>query len=610
VVPPGDDRRLEDMLDAAGRAVQPTHPGWDTLPQRLAALPPASAPRARWRRLARVGGIAAMIPLTIGLLYWALTPGPPGIQQGNQLAAAEVIVQPKTVELTILSAADTPGETLYMPIVQRLAPHFLPHGGLLDPPPEPVPPPMPPGRRRPGIYPPQPQTRPTGVALVKDRRLILNLKEGDNIVRFTDVAATIDPTSVRFVSSTDPLGTKVIEQNFEYDLATADTLLKRYLDKKIICVDKAGQEVSGFLAAYDAGSIVLASAPTLPDAPHGKPPPRSTQTIARDTLQAIRLDEVPPGLMTKPTLVWKVRTQTPGQHDVTLTYLCGHIKWQADYVVLVIPGVPGRPDTLDVKGWVTLDNLTGATYRDAGLKLIAGDVNRIRDPWAPPEEREKELLRSARRMANGAKDMEVTKEFVEKSFFEYHLYTLTAPSTVKDRQIKQLNLLQTYGVQAKRRYVYDPMKDSRRVAVQLLAKNEKENQLGMPLPKGRVTFVQHDKDGELLFLGQDAIDHTAVKEELKLTYGYASDVVAEQREISSQQPNPRERISTIEVRVRNHKDEPIDARVLGRLWGHANWEVTKATHVWQKEDFQTISFDITLKPNTEAIIQYTVHYEF
>src|SRR5262249_13002295 len=159
---------------------------------------------------------------------------------------------------------------------------------------------------------------------------ILNLQKGENVVRFTDIAASIDPTSVRFVSNTDRAGTEVIEQNFEYDLANAGALLQRYLERPIVCIGKDGQETAGLLMSHDEHTIVHPSA-----APREPGQPGATQTIARNSLQAIRLEEVPPNLLVKPTLVWKLRTQTPGRHDTTLTYLCGQMKWQADYVALL-----------------------------------------------------------------------------------------------------------------------------------------------------------------------------------------------------------------------------------------------------------------------------------
>jgi hypothetical protein len=565
---PADDRALENLLDAAGRAVQPSHPGWQQLGERLARTPQLK-PRPRHLRWINTGLLAAAVVFLCLLLGLVLLINPPHI------IAGPIEVQRLDIDLTILSAADTDGETLYMPLLQRLGAYLA--GGFVNPPPQSAP-------------------KLTGQALVKDHRLILNLKKGDNTVRFTDIAASIDPTSVRFVSTTDPAGTQVIEQNFEYDLASAGALLQRFLERPIVCIGKDGQGTYGVLVSHDEQNVVLATAPA---AERGQL--RTTQTIARNSLQAIRLDEVPPDLLVKPTLVWKLRTQKPGQHDTTLSYLCGQMKWQADYVAVVTPGANGQPDLIDFTGWVSLDNTSGATYPKAGLKLIAGDVNRVRDPWAPVPPPPMHLGGGGNMPGPaGPPDEPLPKVFIEASFFEYHLYTLTAPSTVRDRESKQLNLLHRDGIKAQRRYVFEspeipPPDWNSRVAIELVAKNEKENGLGLPLPKGRVRFEQRDLDGETALLGTADIDHTPVKEELTLRYGYAFDVVGEASETARNQ---------YRIVVRNHKNEEIQVRAVATLaLGHS---IAQASLPLQMHDAQTGWFDFVLKANAEQEITYTV----
>jgi len=450
------------------------------------------------------------------------------------------------------------------------------------------------------------------MALVKDHRIVLNLRAGDNTVWFTDVAATIDPTSVRFWSETDPIGTKVVEQNFEYDLATAGAILKRYLDRKITCVLKDGKQHEGFLCSHE-GDIVLADKP-----PSDSGQMRKTESISRDQIRAVQMPDVPKDLFVKPTLVWKIRTQRPGQHETTLMYACGHADWQADYVVAVTPGGRGEKDQLDLQGWVTIDNRTGSTYKDAGIKLIAGDVNRVPDPWAVVQVEPVSVSGDMLWSVNGHVDFFFSKiaekEFIEKSFFEYHLYTLSAPSTVKDQQIKQLKLLKAEGVKALRRYVLDSPAGSdeshRHVSVVLEFKNEKDNKLGMPLPKGRVRIMQRDPDGDMQLINTTEIDHTAKDEEMKLIIGTAFDVAAERAEMNMTRPGHRQETRTIRLRMRNHKDETIQARFVERLVPNRNWEITLTSDPWTREDVSTIHFDFTLEPDAEKEITYTVDYQW
>jgi hypothetical protein len=553
-MPPEDRDKLEELLDAAGRAVQPAHEGWRHLNERLARRPQQRR-RARFRRwwLPMGAGVAAAALLAVGLVLFS-----PRI---TETVAEEIRVERLDVELTILSGAETLGETLYMPLRAHVAADAAAGGPT------------------------------TGQALVKDHRLVLNLRRGDNVVRFTDVAATIDPTSVRFVSTTDPDGTQVVEQNFEYDLASADSLLKRYLEQTITCVGKDGRETSGTLVSFDAGNIVLASGP-----PAALGTARATQSLARATLQAIRLDEVPANLLVKPTLVWKLRTQKPGRHDTVLSYVCGLLQWHADYVAVVTPGDDDAPDRLDLTGWVSLENRSGATYEKAGLKLIAGDVHRARDPWAV-EERQVPQVEEMPHYANapGPSEPPPKKELVEKPFFEYHLYTLTAPSTVRDRETKQLALLHRTGVKADRRYVFDPATAGRHLAIELVAKNAKDNHLGVPLPKGRVALEQRDQDGESEFLGYVPIDHTPVDEELTLRHGTAFDVAGEFTQTDRDSGR---------IRVRNHKTHAVRVRAVAHL--APGQQLLRASLPAVAHDAATLYFDFTLRPNAEQVITYTV----
>lgn len=583
-----DQERLEKLLDTAGQAVQPTAFGWQTLPARLAQVPQKqSFSLGRWATLP-IGVTAAAV---LFLIVWF------GHFIPERTLAQELPIEVKreSVDLTILSVAETDGETLYMPIVQRLGRQLMAssaHWAALDD----------------TRFLSREGTKRTGQALVKDRRLVLHLKKGDNVVRFTDVAASIDPTSVRFESLTDPAGTTVVEQGFEYDLATADTLLKRYVDQEIVCIGDNNEEISGYLASFDTATIVLAAEPPAA----GKQ--RTTQSLTRRTLKALRLNTLPEDLIVKPTLVWKLRTRTPGEHKTVLSYICGFVKWQADYVALITPGDGKDPDRFDLTGWVTLENTSGSTYEKAGLRLIAGDVNRLKDPWAIPPRHVIAISGDVVYFdADGSnlatRFVRKTREdvFTEQALFEYHLYTLSFPTTVRDKEIKQLHLLQKKGVKATRRYVYDPSADSQRVAIELLAKNEKDNQLGLPLPKGRVTVEQRDRDGETAVLGRVEIDHTAVKEELALRYMYAFDVAGEHTEVKVERLDKKRARHDYEIRIRNHKTEPIQVRAFTERLGRGG-KLQKASLPFEQHDFQQYYFEFRLAANAEQTIRCSVEY--
>ena len=430
-------------------------------------------------------------------------------------------------------------------------------------------------------------------AVVKEVRN-LNLDGQTATVQFRDVAKLIDPTSVHFKSLTDPEGTSVLEQNYEFDLVSADKLLDKYIDKKIGVVTKEGTRYAGTLLSFDAQQLVLQGENQL------------FMVQRPDNVQNVEFGALPEGLLTRPTLVWKVATEKPGQHLSQVTYQTKGMGWQADYSVVVNPD-----DTrMDLSGWVTLTNKCGAAFKDARVKLIAGDVRRI-EPPAP------------RALAAGFAEARVASDrggFEEKTFFEYHMYTLGRTTTVNDNQVKQVELLTAADVPVTKRYVFEPegkywherygTKGEYKVNVYIEFKNSKEQKLGMPLPKGKIRVYKRDPaDNDLEFVGEDQIDHTPKDEELKLYVGDAFDIVGE-KTVTDRKQAQRWRQESITIQIRNHKEEDIKVLVREHLSGGQQWEITAKSQDFKKIDASTIEFELPVAKNGKADVTYTVDYRW
>ncbi|MBM3251740.1 MAG: hypothetical protein FJZ11_03055 [Candidatus Omnitrophica bacterium] len=430
--------------------------------------------------------------------------------------------------------------------------------------------------------------------LVKDKRL-LNIEKGISQIRFQDVASQIEPTSVHFKSLSFPEACLIQEQNYEYDLVNASKLLSKYIDKKIKILTEDGSTYEGVLMSYDNDNIIISDARD-----------KSLNMISRkENIKNISFTELPEGLITKPTLMWQISNEKPGKHLTEVSYLTQGINWLCDYVV-----VADQDDkNIDLSGWVTIDNKSGTTYKDAGLKLIAGDVHRAEDDLRPQ-------VFNAMKMVREKAD----QQFEEKAFFEYHMYTLQRRTTVKDNQTKQITLLTTNKVPIKKLFIYDPATDygwyyyqeaqtskEQKVKVKLEIENSKKNNLGMPLPKGKVKVYKKDVDGALEFIGEDAIDHTPKDEKIRLVLGEAFDVVGERKKTDYKDLN-KAVDETYEISLRNHKDENIEVIVVEHLWRYSNWKLLYNSHDFTKKDAQTIEFKVPVAKNGETKIIYTVHY--
>lgn len=418
------------------------------------------------------------------------------------------------------------------------------------------------------------------LAVVKDRRKMV-LPEGVGKVEFTDVATRIDATSVRFESLTDP-NTSVLEQNYEYDLVGPSKLLQKYLDEQVRLFTKDGELHEGRLLSQAEGQIVLQSA-------DGK-----LQLVSGgENLLRVELLSLPEGLITRPTLVWETHSEKGGEQLCQVSYMTGGIAWSADYLAVVNEDDSG----LDLTGWVTLTNNSGATYKEAQLKLIAGDVQRVQDERVP--KRGMEVMAYDMAMAPGAGGFE------EKSFFEYHLYTLQRPTTIREAQTKQVQLLSADNVKGEKTYIYNGSQNGEKVEVKIKFENSEENNMGMPLPAGKIRAFKTDSDGSLEFVGEDRIDHKPRNEEIEIKLGNAFDVVGERKQ-TDQKTIVQNRIyeNSFEIELRNRKTEPVTIRVEEPVWG--DWQVTASSEKPIKEDANTLVFEVEVPADSVKKVTYTV----
>jgi hypothetical protein len=424
-------------------------------------------------------------------------------------------------------------------------------------------------------------------AVVKERRE-MDFDAGVNTVKFTDVASAIDPTSVNFKCLSSPGAVSILEQNYEYDLVNTASLLKRYIDKTVIVQIRGsgsdtGTRTSGILSAAVGNDLILRDAGDRGE----------LEIISRGVVERISLAETPQDLVTKPTLVWLAGADKRGSELCQVTYTTGAINWKADYSAVLNE----NEDKLDLTGWVTIDNKSGAGYKDAIIKLIAGDVRRVTEP---PISRRREAYAVGLKGAAEA-------GFEEKPFMEYHLYTLGRKSTINNNQVKQIELIApARDVPVKKLYIYEWRKKPNKVQIKLEFENKEENHLGIALPKGKVRVFKKDPaDGMLEFVGEDAIDHTARKEKVSLYIGDAFDIVGEHTMTDSEHRR-RYRREAHKIELRNRKTESVTIYVDEKFPAHFNWKITNATHDYEKRDAGTARFKVAVKADSTQTLEYTV----
>lgn len=438
-----------------------------------------------------------------------------------------------------------------------------------------------------------------GTALVQDRRTF-TFSTGVNLINFTDVAASIDPTSVSFTSLTDREGTVVLEQNYVYDLVGTSALLARYVDEtiRVSTIDGTiyeGQLLSGrsevILRTTDGGVVV----------------------VSPDDIRDIRFPELPSGLITRPTLRWLINSQNGGEQQVELTYLTGGINWTADYNVLLATDNA----SLDLNGWVTINNNSGTAYQDARVKLVAGDVNRVQPDFAVRGNVEVMAMDMA---------FEPESSVQQREFFEYQLYEIGRLVTIGNNETKQVEFVNGTNISASTFFVYDGspqfygyggfymdqfygMTGITDVQNFLEFTTAEESGLGADLPAGRIRVYQEDIDGAALLIGENRIDHTPEGEDVQIYLGNAFDLVGERTQTGFQLIGNTVVEETFEIRLRNRKDdETVQIRVPERLTRGANWEVLNVSHTYEPLNAFALEFRVDVPAGEEVIITYTVRY--
>ena len=457
------------------------------------------------------------------------------------------------------------------------------------------------------------------------QELPLDLKPGGNLVQVNDITMHLEPDSVILRDPSGKHNLQVLEQNYRADPVSEPLLLSLYEGKTIdfeVGTPQGAQTVKGKIirSGYTPHNSFAMNryGQNYYQAQMGVGAEQPIIEVNGQLRFSLPGTPVFPGLtddtILKPRLEWVLATDKAGKFPAQFSYVTGGMSWQADYNMIA----PENGDLVDIVGWVTMDNQSGRSFENAHIKLMAGDVNKIQPGMAATDV-----------AAIGGVAGPLSPPVSEKAFDEYHLYTLERSTTLRDRETKQVEFIHATRVTTKQVYLYDGVKidgnryngwnwenirndhsygteSNPKIWVMRELVNAKANHLGMPLPKGRVRFYRRNEDGQVEFTGENTIDHTPQDETIRI---YAFDLSGERRRTSyAVEMGKNTATETFEIKVRNHKKEPVEVRIVEHLYRGKNWEIISKSDDYQKKDSQTIEFPVTIVPDGEKTISYSAHY--
>ncbi len=422
------------------------------------------------------------------------------------------------------------------------------------------------------------------LALVKERRMI-ELPAGLARLSLREVAAQMRPETALLRAVSGP-AVQLVEQNFDFDLLTPQKLLEKYVGRQVTVIrphptsDAEKRETATVLAAGQ-GTVL-----------------RFADRIETGVPGRLAFDSVPANLRDRPTLS-VLLDASGGKQSLELSYLTSGLAWKADYVANL--STDGK--SLDLNGWVTLTNRSGAGFDNTMLQLVAGNVNRVRQA-------DMRVMAMAAPAAARAKVAEATQE----ALMDYHLYSFERPTSIADNQTKQLALLSAAAVPVRREYLlagndwyyrerYGQIGQKLKPAVFLEFEN-RGGQLGKPLPAGIVRVYARDSKGAAQFVGEDRIEHTAKNEKLKLRLGEAFDITAERKQTGYKRIADNQTESSWRIELRNAKDEAVTVRVQEPMPG--DWEMIQESQKHTKDSARIASWQVSVPPGEKALLDYTV----
>lgn len=412
----------------------------------------------------------------------------------------------------------------------------------------------------------------------------MQLEKGEQNISITDVAKSIDPTSISLRSLTDPQSLSILEQHFEYDIIESSKVLSKFINQHIQAIDSKDNVTAGKLLSAGPDLLLTLSNDEI-------------ILIKNKNIHSIIFPKRPDGLITEPTLVWKIESDKKKSHQFELEYLTGNINWTTEYIAKLNE----KETQLSIDAWITIDNKSGKNFDNANVSVVAGDLNLERGRRPTPQFK-----------AMAVAEAGYAQDVSEQSEFEYHYYKIERPVSIGNNQIKQIQLFKADEVNVAKKYQLKSTNRDQRVQVYLQIQNDKKNSLGLPFPSGRFRVYGTQVKNTGIFLGSPRIKHTPEGEQIEILLGSAFDLTAERKQVKVN-TFAKQRHESYEISIKNRKTEAVTVSVIEYFpyrTPNSKWKIIQSNHEYSPKDSRSVEFDINIPAKNEVKLNYTVEYSW
>ena len=427
------------------------------------------------------------------------------------------------------------------------------------------------------------------LAFINDKRET-NIEKGHQKLVYEGVPSNVISESV--IPTFTGVSTNLYSQNYMYDLISLNSMLKNSIDKEVQYYrnNYLHKEIQDLYL----GTLLSMHPVMIKDNDTNK-------IITLTNPNQVIFNSVPSSMITKPSLVWNIDTAEKGKLDVDLKYLTTGISWKSDYVLNL------NKDSLDLNGWITIKNNSGVSYDNAQITCLAGKVNR-----APRIQREAIMSKSIKMKSFAASDMRVKEE----SFSGYHIYKIPFKEDIANKQNKQITFIENKGVKYTQygkniNNYFDNYGKQKLVFNNIVEfKNNKENNMGIPLPAGTIRMYKKDSKGETHFIGEDRIGNIPKKETIKLKVGTMFDVVGEKRITKFKADRYLRDVETT-YEIRNRGVDPVTVKIEERIPTYGRQITTETSCKGQCSFVKESAFyrTFTIKLDAGELYDFTSSFE-